>query len=89
MKRVPVLCLVIPVLLCGIVSAVDPDGDVNVDGEVDVVDVLWGYRVLMDARLATGDLILEYCGDRLIQYMGHCDRFPVFAAGSCREWHCR
>ena len=46
-------------------------------------------RVLMDARMATGDLILEYCGDRLIQHMGHCDRFPVFAAGSCREWHCR
>jgi cysteine-rich repeat protein len=51
MKRVPVLCLVIPVLLCGTVSAVDPDGDVNVDGEVDVVDVLWGYQVLMDARV--------------------------------------
>lgn len=55
MKRVPVLCLVIPVLLCGTVSAVDPDGDVNVDGEVDAVDVLWGYQVLMDARVLSAE----------------------------------
>ena len=41
-------------VICCLVHAVAPgldhDGDVNVDGDVDVVDLLWGQQTLQGTR---------------------------------------
>ena len=55
MKRLSVFSLFLLVLLWGTVRAVDPDGDINIDGDVDIVDVLWGYQALTGMRVLDPD----------------------------------
>ena len=55
MIRTPVLCnLFIPGLCCLMFAAplaADNDGDINIDGQVDVVDILWGQQTLFGDRI--------------------------------------
>ena len=55
MKRLSVFSLFLLVLLWGTVRAVDPDGYINIDGDVDIVDVLWGYQALTGMRVLDPD----------------------------------
>ena len=54
MNRITVLfhsiLLGVCVLVSAMASAIDADGDVNLDGAVDVVDILWGEQVLRGDR---------------------------------------
>ena len=47
------LKLVLPGIFCLVHAAplaADHDGDINIDGAVDVVDVLWGQQALHETR---------------------------------------
>ena len=52
------LNLVLPGIFCLVHAApldADHDGDVNIDGAVDVVDVLWGQQALHEMRSLSPD----------------------------------
>ena len=72
MKRTPVVYHLMLLWLCSLVplaaAATVPDGDINLDGEVDVVDVLWGMQTVLGSRtldaaqMAHGDVAPRVAG---------------------------
>lgn len=83
MKRVRVVYTFLMLMACALapvsVLATTPDGDINTDGDVDVVDVLWGIQTLLGNR--TLDATQRAHGDVAPLVSGVSDPDGLFNAG--------
>jgi len=96
MKQVPVVCHFILLWVCSLLplaaAATVPDGDVNTDGEVDIVDVLWGIQAVLGSRtldppqLAHGIDLVTVDPNPVLAFL-HGKGIGTDRVSSLREYH--